>query len=272
MNDWDEKNDEALSVISFTVSDQLQGPIPYEKTAKGAWDELQHVHASNDKQRKFSPLRRLYRLDMLSDGSLSNYEKTFDTLMQSLSTIGKDIDPDELIILYANSLPVKIYSNWIQSQMAFIDKLLITEFKGHVREEARRLNLSGLGQGLGVENNDPDTIQANYARSNPRIFPPRKANNFLSCKHCGFQNHIEANCHKCSAEEYYAKQVKCSQNQKKGGGGGKKGRCGGGNNDSQAANLANANASTDTSNAPTYNSIFDGLAFCLKATVNYRIR
>ena len=272
VDDWDEKNDEALRIISFTVSDQLQGPILYGKTAKGAWDELQRVHASNDKQRKFSLLRRLYRLDMPSDGSLSDHERTFDTLVQSLSAIGKDIDPDELIVLYANSLPVKIYGNWIQSQMAFIDKLSITEFKGRVREEARRLNLSGLEQGLGAENNDPDTVQANYARSNPRIFPPRKANNFPPCKHCGFQNHVEANCHKCIAEEYYAKQVKRSQNQKKGGGGGKKGHRGGGGNDSQAANLANANASTDTSNAPAYNAIFGGLAFCLKAAVNRRIR
>jgi hypothetical protein len=57
IDEWDEKNEEALRIISFTVSDQLQGPIHYGKTAKGAWDELQRVHASNDKQRKFSLLR-----------------------------------------------------------------------------------------------------------------------------------------------------------------------------------------------------------------------
>ena len=61
IDEWDEKNEEALRIISFTVSDQLQGPIQYGKTAKGAWDELQRVHASNDKQRKFSLLRRLYQ-------------------------------------------------------------------------------------------------------------------------------------------------------------------------------------------------------------------
>jgi len=40
IDEWEEKNEEALRVISFTVSDQLQGPIRYGKTAKGAWDEL----------------------------------------------------------------------------------------------------------------------------------------------------------------------------------------------------------------------------------------
>jgi hypothetical protein len=160
--DWDEKNEEALRIISFTVSDQLQGPIHYGKTAKGAWDELQRVHASNDKQRKFSLLRRLYRLDMSSNGSRTDHERTFDDLVQSLSAIGKTIDSDELIVLYANSLPVEIFGNWIQSQMAFIDNLSITEFKGRVREEARRLNLSGLATTLGAEK-ESDTVQANFA-------------------------------------------------------------------------------------------------------------
>jgi len=164
VNDWDETNEEALRIICFIVSDELQGPIRSGKTAKGAWDELQQVHAPNDKQRKFSLLKRLYRLDMT--GSLSDHERTFDDLIQSLAAIGKDIDPDELIVLHANSLADKTFSNWIQGQMAFIDKLSITEFKGRVREEARRLTPAGRGAGLGVGNNDPDTVQANYAQSN----------------------------------------------------------------------------------------------------------
>src|SRR5271169_190119 len=263
IDEWNEKNEDALRIISFTVSDQLQGPIRYGKTAKGAWDELQRVHASNDKQRKFSLLRRLYRLDMI--GSLSEHERTFDDLVQSLSAIGKDIDSDELIVLYANSLPVETFGNWIQSQMAFIDNLSITEFKGCVREEARRLNLSGLGQGLGVE--DPDTVQANYARSNARIFPPKKPNVFPPCVHCGFRNHAEKDCHKHIAEEYNAKQARKSQN-KRGGGRRRGRRGGGGGNNSQAANLADANSA----GAPAYNSIFGGLAYCCKAAVNGRIR
>ena len=40
IDEWDEKNEEAMRIISFIVSDQLQGPIYYVKSAKGAWDEL----------------------------------------------------------------------------------------------------------------------------------------------------------------------------------------------------------------------------------------
>jgi hypothetical protein len=115
IDEWDEKNEEALRIISFTVSDQLQGPIHYGKTAKGAWDELQRVHASNDKQRKFSLLRRLYRLDMSPNGSLIDHERRFDDIIQCLSAIGRPINSEELVVVYANSLPDEIFGNWIQS-------------------------------------------------------------------------------------------------------------------------------------------------------------
>ena len=146
--EWDEKNDEALRIISFTVIERLQGPIRYGKIAKGAWDELQKVHAPRDKQRKYSLLRRLYRLDMKLGTPLRDHEEIFDVLVQSLAAIGKNIEPDELIILYANNLPVETFGNWIQTQMALIDNMSITYFKGRVREETRRLNLVGMGQGL----------------------------------------------------------------------------------------------------------------------------
>jgi hypothetical protein len=200
-DDWLERDEEALRIISFTVSDQLQGPIHYGKTAKGAWDKLQRVHAPNDKQRKFSLMKRLYRLDMDANSSLIEHERIFDDLVQSLTAIGKTIDPDELIILYANSRPAKTFGNWIQGQMAFIDKMSITEFKGRVREEACCLNSCGLTQALGVER-DPDTVQANVAK---HIFPPRKHNNKqLRCTHCGNHGHIEQECYKRITDEYNA--------------------------------------------------------------------
>ena len=109
---------------------------------------------------------------MSSNSSLLEHERVFDGLVKSLFTIGKVIESDELIVLYANSLPTKTFGTWIQSQMVFIDTMTITEFKGCIREEARRLNTCGLNHELGVER-DPDTVQANVAKSNSHIFPPK---------------------------------------------------------------------------------------------------
>src|SRR5216110_3049347 len=74
VSEWEERNAEALRIISFTVIDRLQGPILYGKNAKGAWEELQKVHAPRDRQRKYSLLRRLYRLDMQTGTPLRDHE------------------------------------------------------------------------------------------------------------------------------------------------------------------------------------------------------
>ena len=98
-DEWDEKNDEALRIISFTAIERLQGPIRYGNSAKGGWDELQKFHAPKGKHRKYSLLRRLYRLDMKPNTLLRDHEEAFDVLVLSLSAIGKNIDPDGLIIV-----------------------------------------------------------------------------------------------------------------------------------------------------------------------------
>jgi hypothetical protein len=86
------------------VSDLLQAPIRYGKTSKGAWDELKRVHTSNDLQRKFALIRSLYRLEMTPSSTLIDHERRFDTLVQSLTDIGKNIETEDLIVVYSNPL------------------------------------------------------------------------------------------------------------------------------------------------------------------------
>ena len=200
-NAWYERNDEALRIITFTVTDSLLAPIRYANgDARAAWLELEKVHAPKDKQRKYSLLKCLYRLEMKSGITLSEHERTFDELVQSLAQIGKIIDTDELIVLYAASLPNEIFGNWVQSQMAFIDNLSISDFKGRVREEARRLNLAGLAINLGVT--DPNIVQANnVARCAAGI----------CCNYCGYRGHIKSQCHKWIVEEYNARYANYDQ-------------------------------------------------------------
>ena len=109
---------------------------------------------------------------MSPNSSLIEHERVFDELVQNLLAIGKMIDLEDLIIIYANSLPLDTFSVWIQGQMTFIDNMTIIEFKGRAREEAHRLNIFGLNQGLRIER-DSDMVQANVAKSNNCIFSPK---------------------------------------------------------------------------------------------------
>src|SRR2546421_11982470 len=131
---------------------------------------------------------------MKSGITLSEHESTFDELVQSLVQIGKTIDTDELIVLYAASLPNETFGNWVQSQMAFINNLSISDFKGRVHEEVRRLNLAGLATSLGVS--DPNIMQANNtAHGAAGIY----------CNYCGYRGYIKSQCYKQIVEEYNAR-------------------------------------------------------------------
>src|SRR5579859_2457342 len=115
---------------------------------------------------------------MKSGTTLSEHKQVFDELVQSLAQIGKTIDTDELIVLYATSLPNETFGNWVQSQMVFIDNLSISDFKGHVREEARCLNLVNLATNLSIS--DPNIMQMNntgYAARSPTS---------ICCNYCGY--------------------------------------------------------------------------------------
>jgi hypothetical protein len=109
---WYERNDDALRIITFTVIDSLMAPIRYANgSSREAWLELEKVHAPKDKQRKYSLLKCLYRLEMKSGTTLSEHERIFDELVQSRAQIGKIIDTDKLIVLYAASLPNETFDN-----------------------------------------------------------------------------------------------------------------------------------------------------------------
>ena len=128
-------------------------------TVKGAWDELQNVHASMDKQRKFSLLKQLYRLDMAPGSSLIEHERLFDGLVESLAAMGKIIETEDLVVIYANSLPPAEYGTSLQGQSSTLETTSLSAFKGQVREEERRMkNVDSV--------NDGKSAAAHYGRHN----------------------------------------------------------------------------------------------------------
>src|SRR4030095_5622501 len=207
---WDEKDEEALRIMYFTTSERQQGPIRTAKTAKQAWNELEKIHASRDKQRKFSLMRQLYRIEMSSGSSLSDHERTFDGYVEGLSSMEKDIEEEDLIIIYTTSLP-KEYNTWLQGQIAILsNNITLSEFKSRVREEAQRLK--NIGVSGTVVDSDDDTAKANVASK-------KKKKKSGKCWSCGGKGHWERDCWKKSGDE-----DKRGKTSKKSGKGKKKGK------------------------------------------------
>ena len=84
-------------------------------------------------------MRQLYQIDMSSDSSLIDHERTFDDFVKDLSAMNKNIKKEDLVIIYANSLSMK-YKNQLQGQVAILtNDVTLSEFKSRVREEVQRL-------------------------------------------------------------------------------------------------------------------------------------
>src|SRR5271169_6321408 len=184
---WDKQNQEALWIISFMVTERLQGPIRAGTSAKGAREELEKVHASKNKQRKFNLLKRLFRLDMAPGSSLTNHEREFDGLVEGLTVMGRVMEPEDLVVIYANSLPAD-YGTWLQGQMATIDRIELSEFKGLVREETQRMINFSNGE------NSVQGASAHIANRHQKGKKDNKKTKDKNCFRCGEPGHFAKDC------------------------------------------------------------------------------
>jgi len=166
------------------------------KSAKDAWDELEKVHASKNKQRRFNLLRRLYDVRMASGSPLADHEREFDGLVEGLASMGRIIDPEDLMVIYVNSL-LRDYNTWLQGQSATLDKMDLSDFKGLVREETLRMINFTDGENSGTSN-------ANIANKGKNKYPKKKDSNGNS------KTKKKGNGHCCGEPGHFAKDCRAN--------------------------------------------------------------
>ena len=184
--EWEKKNRLALRIISFTIIERLQAPIRVKDvTAKMAWDTLEHIHAPKNTQRRLHLLRNLHRITMASGSSLADHERQFNSIVEGLAVMGRIMETEDLVAIYANSLP-KEYSAWLQGQMAVLENVELAIFMGMVREETQRMvDYTSVGGG----NEAAIQSSASFARKKNAKDPGK-----IKCHRCGKLGHIARKC------------------------------------------------------------------------------
>ena len=72
---------------------------------------------------------------MVPGSSLIEHERLFDRLVERLAAMGKTMVNEDLVVIYANSLPPAEYGTWLQGQSTTLESISLTGFKSRVREE-----------------------------------------------------------------------------------------------------------------------------------------
>jgi hypothetical protein len=212
VKEWEKTDRKARRIIGFTVIDELQGPVREAESAKEAWDELEKLHAPNDRQRQFALARQLHSCKMSSITALKDHEREFSNIIEALRATGKAMDPMDVITQYLLSLAVE-YEAFAQAlSLKLEDTWTFNSVKGMVRVEAqRRANVitTDVTTSGNQSKPDPQAAKAHFAKgknSVGRNSGGKKSKFTGKCYHCDVIGHMKHQCPKLVEERKREKQ------------------------------------------------------------------
>jgi len=103
--DWMKKNKEVLSIIILTVSTDILPSIKGEKNAKSVWDKLKERYEGIAEERVIDLVFDLNTIKKRSNESIDGYLSRFESLVQEISQLGKQLTDREQIRYIIEGLP-----------------------------------------------------------------------------------------------------------------------------------------------------------------------
>jgi len=212
----------ALAIIGFSVIDELQRPVRQAKSAKEAWDELEKVHAPNEKAwdefeklhtpndrqrqfaRQFALSRQLNSCKMSSNTALKDHEREFSNIIEALRAAGEAMDPMEVITRYLLSLSeeYEAFAEALFFNLSWEDTWTFDSVKGMVRVEAQR-GANAINTDVATSRSrpkpDPQSAKAHLAKG--KKAQGKKGKFTGNCYHCGVIGHIQSQCPKLIEEK-----------------------------------------------------------------------
>src|SRR5437773_2513549 len=159
---WEDKVNAAYLIFVMTIVSRLQAPVHQATNSVDAWNRLRDLYAPTGLQRWFALSRQLYSLRKEPTVSMQQHEITDDAIIEDLARAGKILDPEDLAIMYLNTLP-DTYSSLIQSMEPVLATLTSQSIKAKVREEEQRLK--NVANCNGGQTPNPIHAAANTAKS-----------------------------------------------------------------------------------------------------------
>ena len=131
---WKDKVNTAYLILITIIIDQLQASVRQATSSMNVWNCLRDLYVFISFQHRFALSRQLYSLHKKSTISMQQHEIIYDMIIKDLVRIEKILNPENLAIMYLNTLS-DTYFSLIQSMKSVLIILISQNIKAKIQEK-----------------------------------------------------------------------------------------------------------------------------------------
>jgi Reverse transcriptase (RNA-dependent DNA polymerase)/gag-polypeptide of LTR copia-type/Integrase core domain/GAG-pre-integrase domain len=165
---WEEKNDEAMALITLSLSTSELATVRDAANARGAWLAILAVYEAKDLPGKLF-LRRQFSNMRLEDGmSMQQHINNIKNVVDQLKSIGSPVTDDDIAVVLLNSLNGKYDSLVVALESRPPEELTSSSIAARLLQEERRR--SNQYHDRNNEGNEPAFIsRSSWNSGNPHV-------------------------------------------------------------------------------------------------------
>jgi len=188
MNEWDDKDGKARSIIVLNISDSEMIYVMGAKTAAEMWKKLTSVKESSSGMAKLIARRKLYRTFAEEGADITEHVTKLTSIKEELNTMGVKIEDADFLDILMTSLPESwdiFTTTYMTANSAGVKTLTPDDFIAVVYEEIRRRS---------ARQSTSDTALKAISHTHDTSKGTRRNDDKPTCQNCKRKGHVAKNC------------------------------------------------------------------------------
>ena len=213
----EEMEDEALTTIQLSLSDEVLREFSQKKTAKELWDALSDAYQDKSLTNRIILQQQLYSYKMKPGADLMGHVDALTTLVMNLKAEEVEITDEAQAVILLCSLP-KEYTAFVNSMIYGRSKISLSDVKAGLHNEVLRDRLASTSldsdtEGLFVQRGRSQS-KSKYGGGRNKSRSQSRGPNKLTCNYCKKPGHFVATCPKLEGRRRDPKQASASTAEK----------------------------------------------------------
>ena len=209
----EEMEDEALTTIQLSLSDEVLREFSDKKTAKELWDALSIAYQDKSLTNRIILQQQLYSFKMKPGSDLMEHVDALTTLVMNLKAADVDITDEAQAVILLCSLP-KEYTAFVNSMIYGRGKIGLSDVKAGLHNEVLRGRLASTSidsdsEGLSVQRGRSQS-KSKHGGGRYKSRSQSRGPNALTCNYCKRPGHFVKQCPKLEGRRKDPKQASVS--------------------------------------------------------------